>query len=438
MIKKNEMAQVEIYYQFLLHLQDFCLDNLSEGANFTRRALCLRILFYLTETIRDHFELKSSAMWNQRKFNVMMNVFNDSFEANKEMAIEIMKFIPNAVIREFSAVNLKQLESMVTSIKPPESLTASYLMEFMTKFTFNFDQFDEEKPDVAPESYLLLLWCEKLLLDGLETADKSLIVASSTNPLYGLILSVRHLLSKLDLKSIGACPLWRQFFTRLITLCKRLTLAVAPVVNNSSPEGILPKENIEGLDDDLKEEWMRIVEQTTPQIILLCSWRTIKEVSLLLGDICLRAQLINNGVGLLDVDQILGIGDHFLELLSKTKHRGAFEQCFFGFSQLCLRLWTCHERELHKLPSEMLHQMIASISGHDKENNELLSMKNLCATRRSAGLPFIIQALIISELKVSTNKNFHFVMKNLIKFCQHGEHLETRTHSLNLLRALYE
>lgn len=85
----------------------------------------------------------------------------------------------------------------------------------------------------------------------------------------------------------------------------------------------------------------------------------------------------------------------------------------------------------------MLHQMIDSISGKDKDENELLTMKKLCATRRSAGLPFMIQALITSELKVSTNKNFHFVMKNLMEFCQQGTHLETRTHSMNILRALF-
>lgn len=437
-IRKKETKLVDFYFDFLVELQELCLDNLFEGANFTRRNLSLRLLFYIVEAVHEHFKEKSADLWKtKQKFDVMMNVLNDSFEANKEMAIEIMKSIPTEVMRKFTAVTKSQLQAMVTSIKPPDSLTSSYLMEFVVKFTFNFEEFPGEQPKVSPESFLMLTWCEKLLLDGLDLAEKSLIVASSTNPLYGLVLNIRHLMSRLDLKTLGNCQLWRDYFGRLIILCKRLTEVVAPVVNNNSPEGILPNEEIEGIDAATREEWMRIAEQTTPQIILLCSWRTIKEVSLLLGDVCLRVPLINDGVGLLSVEQILSIGDHFLELLSKTKHRGAFEQCFFGFSQLCLRLWTCNEPELHQLPSAMLHQMIDSISGKDKEKNELLTMKNLCATRRSAGLPFMIQALITSELKVSTNKNFHFVMKSLMNFCQHGELLETRTHSLNILRALF-
>lgn len=436
-IKKEEKEKVSFYFQFLVQLQELCLDNLFESANFTRRTLSLRILFYIMEAVEKFFVNEGSEIWNQKKFDVLLNVMNDSYEANKEMAIEIMKFIPETTIRDFTSINLQQLEKMVTSIKPPESLTASYMMELVVKFTLNLDDFEGEKSEFSTRTLCLLTWCEKLLVDGLNVAEKSLIVASRTNPLYGLVLSIRHLIMKSDLKSVGSCQLWRDFFKRLLEICKRLTKVVAPVVNNSSPEGILPNEEIEELDEIVKDEWSAIMRSTTPQVILLCSWRTIKEVSLLLGEICLKAPLIHDGVGLLDVSQILSIGDHFLELLSKTKHRGAFEQCFFGFSQLCLRLWVCHEPELHRLPSQMLHEMIVSISGIEKENNELLTMKNLCATRRSAGLPFMIQALITSELKVSTNKNFHFVMKNLIQFCQHGKYLETRTHSLNILRSLF-
>lgn len=438
-LKKKEVVDLEFYFNFLVHLQEFCLENLVEGSNFTRRKLSLLILHYISKIIGENYPDKSSTVWDGNKLNVLMNVMNDSYEANKENVVEIMKLIPNGVVRQFCKISLRELQVAVTSIRPPDSLTAIYLLEIITKFTFNFDEFPAERSEVSPESLLVLTWCENLLMDGLALAEKSLTVASSTNPLYGLVQSIRHLLSKLDLKTLGVCQLWRNFFQRLIPVCKRLTLVVAPVVNNSSPEGILPEENFDNLDEQTKEEWKKIADQTTPQIVLLCSWRTIKEVSLLLGDICLRAPLKveGEGDGLLDVDQIISIGDHFLELLSQTKHRGAFEQCYFGFSQLCLRLWTCNEPKLHRLPSEMLNEMISSISGEDKGNNELLSMKNLCATRRSAGLPFMIQPLITAELKVSSTKNFHFVMTSLIKFCRHGEHLETRTHSLNILRALF-
>lgn len=109
----------------------------------------------------------------------------------------------------------------------------------------------------------------------------------------------------------------------------------------------------------------------TAQMVLLCAWRSIKEVrkylskytyvlcvyykqyiystsnvqvSLLLGDISHGAIIIKNAsecdvksVGTITKQHLLDIGDHFITLLSETKHRGAFEQAYVGFSKLCKR-----------------------------------------------------------------------------------------------------
>lgn len=433
--RKKLADKIDFYFNFLHRLQLFCLDNLFEGANFSRRVLSLRILYYVLEAMAQHFASKAAdaAVWDQTKFDIMLAVFNDSYEANKEMMIEIMQLVPRPVIVKHCTVSREQIQTLAMSIKPPESLTAAYLAEFYAKFILN-----DENSKVVHSSHLTLMrWCIELLREGLTLAEKSLIVASSLNPLYGLIYTVRHLIGKLNLTDLAGNVEWREFFSDLIPLARRLTEVVAPVVNSSAPEGILPREKIDGVDDETAAKWMEIVEKTTPQMILLCCWRTVKEVSLMLGDIASRAPVIGqHQAGLLTVDEMKNISEHFLDLLSNTKHRGAFEQCFFGFSQLCLRLWTSKEDELHQLPSKELQSLIGTISGETKEN-ELLTMKNLCSTRRSAGLPFVIQALITSELKVGKNHNFHFVMSNLVKCARAGEHLETRTHSLNILRALF-
>ncbi|CAO1416842.1 unnamed protein product [Diamesa serratosioi] len=430
LIRKHDPS-AENYFLFLVKLQEFCLGNLFDGANYTRRTLSLRTLCYALDAIKDHFPDRAAGIWNCEKTHTLINCLNDSYESNKEMAIEVMKFIPSEVLREHNNITIELIRKSVLSVRPVESLASSYYMEFLTKFAFPMEEFAiESASKIQPEVYLMVRWCEDLLIDGLEIAEKSLILASNNNPLYGLLLSVRHLLGKMELKELSGCLLWRALFKRLILLCKDLTTVVGPIVNNSSPEGVMPVNN----ENDVVE-----IEVTTPQMILLCAWRTVKEISLLLGDICLRAQIIKeNEAGLITTEQVLYIGDHFLELLSKTKHRGAFEQCYHGFSLLSLRLCVAEEPELHSLPGQMIHQMITSISGVDNVDNELLQMKNLCATRRSAGLPFLLQALITAEMKVSASKSaFSYVMRNLFKFCEQGDILESRTHSLNILRALF-
>lgn len=179
-------------------------------------------------------------------------------------------------------------------------------------------------------------------------------------------------------------------------------------------------------------------------MILINAWRTIKEVSLFLGDLSLRCSSIGS---ILSTNEMLEIADHLLVLMTKTKHRGAFEQAFYGFSQFAIALRLSSVAELHNLPLKILENLITSISGeNEKENDDDeqeglilgFEMKNLCVTtRRSAGLPFIVQALIISEQKIATNYNFHFVMVNLLKYARNGNQLETRVHSLNILRALF-
>lgn len=82
-------------------------------------------------------------------------------------------------------------------------------------------------------------------------------------------------------------------------------------------------------------------------MVLLCGWRSVKEVSLLLGDIVSKSKIIDDvkiadgtsELGMITKQQMLDIGDHFMTLLSETKHRGAFEKAYVGFTKLCSRLY---------------------------------------------------------------------------------------------------
>lgn len=76
---------------------------------------------------------------------------------------------------------------------------------------------------------------------------------------------------------------------------------------------------------------------------------------------------------------------HLVLLLCKTKHRGAFEQAYVGFYQLCTRLWRLTNTTLSTLPIHCLHSTLISMTGL------IPGYSKLCATRRSAGVPFMIQ-----------------------------------------------
>lgn len=118
---------------------------------------------------------------------------------------------------------------------------------------------------------------------------------------------------------------------RLIDVCFSMAAVVAPVVTNSSPEGNIPFD-LESLpaipeaDCDLSfqaesdeapelsgtavdlEEKVRLM----PEYLVVCGWRSIKEVSLILGQLTSTVPLISpdddhrslNGFGLLSIQQV--------------------------------------------------------------------------------------------------------------------------------------
>lgn len=90
----------------------------------------------------------------------------------------------------------------------------------------------------------------------------------------------------------------------LVNMCFELNSAVSQIVNNSSPEGHLPMDlNPRHLNCILQDDEEVVI---TPQMVLLCSWRTVKEISLLFGHLTSNASIYNEKTktGLLKEDQV--------------------------------------------------------------------------------------------------------------------------------------
>lgn len=66
-----------------------------------------------------------------------------------------------------------------------------------------------------------------------------------------------------------------------------------------------------------------------------------------------------------------------------------------------------------------------------------LDVKKLCATRRSAGVPFMVQGIVTTENQVCSNSALTFCMTTFMRIAKSAPVQESRTHSLNILRALF-
>ncbi|BET01279.1 Putative death-receptor fusion protein (DUF2428) [Nesidiocoris tenuis] len=427
----------ELYRNFVSWLRQFCIDSLFPGANFARRCTALNLL-----TLCREFGLWDGPGQSEENCSVLMRCFLDSYEENKILAKKLLAEVPAKTLKFDNSDYLKRyLDSAVrlaSSVRPIDSQSAAYFVSLLAAFpsvaALLFSAYQQESifkdrnvhtiPD--PSRYICCSVVLAKLKCELSIAKKSLLKAASSGPLYGQLFVLRNVIKEAIFFDLVDSQEWKCLIQEMLSIAYDCNGTVACVVNSSSPEGHLP------MDFDYDVEELRGSEdcsKVTAQMVLLSSWRTVKEVSLLLGELSETVPIsTQDDPGLISEEQVLEIGEHLSNLLAETKHRGAFEQAYVGFCKLASRLWRYPKGNLHELPGRWLAETLDEIS-----NNQKLS-----ATRRSAGIPFRIQGLVCTELEVGRGKCFHRGIKTLLELAGNPENpTETKCHALNILRALY-
>ena len=170
------------------------------------------------------------------------------------------------------------------------------------------------------------------LEEQLVSARSTLGNANTRQPLFGILYCIRMVLGSFGPKDVdGELTAWS---TKMVSLSEEVSGIVGLVLNSDSPEGHV------------------IGDASDPQTLLLCSWRSSKEVSHLL------AALVT--LGLLSGEQTRSVARFFVDLLGATVHRGAFEQAYAGFSTICGWMWSKQEHFsfLNQLLEDSLNSII--------------------------------------------------------------------------------
>ena len=96
--------------------------------------------------------------------------------------------------------------------------------------------------------------------------------------------------------------------------------------------------------------------------------------------------------------QLMEIGNYFRQQLLQSRHRGAFELAYAGFVKMTHTLWHSSVADIHCLPATWLNDLMSKVKVHDPDDQ-------LCATRRSAGVPFFVQVKAHNTSNNNYNKN---------------------------------
>ena len=189
------------------------------------------------------------------------------------------------------------------------------------------------------------------------------------------------------------------------------------------------------------------------QILLSYCWRSLKESCCLLTSLALRFSKppslssispigdSSDATGLLPENYLSRAAQWFIDLLLTTRHWGAITSIGECLTSICRELLSSTSASLNRLPYEWLNEVIDRIETSDE----------FMGTRRSAGLPFCILSLVVSEsesvdtsslLDLAMNRLF-MLAENLSDKPEHDElHLialnSPRIHVRNILRALFK
>lgn len=435
------------YTGFLRWLVTFSINSIYCKSYFGNFVLATSSIQLVIKTIEIP-ELQASIsilLASRRCCDSVLSCVSDSFEENKMKAIETLMMLPSSESYEKEITNIAY--ELTSSVNPAQSLTCQYLFKLL--------RYLERKSADDDAGFKHLNNLVRDLEECLISTSDDILPYISAKPIHSKLACIKAVLEEVDLKIvIYEKNKWRILVHKIVELSIKACHAVAAVVCNLNPEtvGHLPMD-IQPVDISYLLGTMQISPAShdnfstmTSQMLLICGWKTIKECALSLGTICNRfwwpvdcSQFLLSSYPQPWVEPVLSAADiyeiikFFEHYLMNLRHRGAFEQAYNGFLMVTKQIW--HELEFRELLVDMLDELMTDFREESLDEKKRETLKAY-TTRRSAGLPFLVQAILNTEFAHSS-RVLRSVMSCLF------EVLESRTsedyqkvHCLNILRAL--
>uniref|UniRef100_A0A1I7T7S4 tRNA (32-2'-O)-methyltransferase regulator THADA n=1 Tax=Caenorhabditis tropicalis TaxID=1561998 RepID=A0A1I7T7S4_9PELO len=378
---------VETYIGLARWMAKLAFESLSPKANFYRRIMALMqidVLFNKENFITDgkcRFanKLNLDSTLGSDRHKLVVDCLDDSYDLVQTTALGLLKKLDFGNVKMDEDKYLKEAIDLMSTTRSRNSTSAGFRMQYYLSR--------------KPERYTS---CLKRYLGDLKTRSEAVekeLMNITSLPIHPLLNMIELLLKN---------PSWEdsdeqkvkfytdECLTELLPICHQIVSIVSPVVHSMSPEGCIP-------DEVLNDIFSWMIETIAPK-------------------------------KLMPIDQIEAIGSFYWTQLTECKHRGAFESATEGFTQLCQFLWTTTIEGLPK-PKDWLDEILAALRGEK-------DLTNLCSTRRSAGLPHLVLAIVATEPK--TNENHALITATESLLNMEGKSAEYRVHSMNVMKTIVQ
>jgi hypothetical protein len=173
------------------------------------------------------------------------------------------------------------------------------------------------------------------------------------------------------------------------------------------------------VDDDDDDDDVLKSSELAPraQMIVTACWLTMKEVSLVIGELARRVEFDGGsfsdaGDGLLDHAQLRDAGNRLLTTLLTLKHNGAIEKTLVGLTCLGEALLRSGDARLSRQPREWLASLFERTTRPEQDVRDLI--------RRSAGIPFGFMAVFLAEPRGVPRTLLHEALEKLLDLAVRG------------------
>ncbi|XP_066282258.1 tRNA (32-2'-O)-methyltransferase regulator THADA-like [Branchiostoma lanceolatum] len=475
---KTQLMQIIGFVDWLVEL---CVMSTFPGACYQRRKTALELLWIVYDHLTSDWgnEPKTSqnyqtlldwaraqGSWDffaERNTTALLNCLEDGSTEVRELAYHLLlTFFPTPWCwwclgeGETGDRLFSHARQLLHSPKAQECEAGALIIKLIfnklsTQRGLDFFGAKVSDPGSSPVRFIQELL--SLLQDQHQMATSNLLQAARQAPMHGVLLALRQCLTSPSLwvqhKSQDVEQLRCQVSDLLTAVEAVLSLVLKALAGVKGQEEKEQDSEVSPSFADMGEAISSIICESgdqegeqddialTPEheLVLACCWLNIKEAGLLLGQ--LVDSVLQKDCDLLTPEQGQFIGRIYVRILTQCRHRGAIESCNVGFLTVCKRLLSHSDPQMAAIPAQILDQVLDVILGNRSTSN---------ITRRSAGLPLLVQAITASEPRGNYRPLLSRAVQVLLTTAQlplshdQGEDHTVdipQVHALNVLRALF-
>ncbi|KAH9866691.1 hypothetical protein J1614_008384 [Plenodomus biglobosus] len=387
---------------FLVWYLRFLESELRPTATYQRRITALRALMIVLRSGLDpgvpHSELAKSAQgqlnWahgvqiaNVRLVRVLLDLILDAFDDVRDTAVSVLQLcltaLPQGQQHEVFATIpgfLQRAESLMLRTGRADQADG-VARAYGLIYTLANNSFEKTGHAHFSTKLKLFEYLQSQLQETLGLAHSNLSDAVNGRPVHGTFAALTYIIDQPGFYAITAneseesSVQWLESHQKIVNSIESLWSCVHHVLCADAPEGHVPDEIEEEASLDTKE-------------ILSYSWRGLKEASTLLRTVVTKAPIGHGNRDFLTPESFEQLGRLCFTQLLELRHRGAFSTVSQTFAAFCRRCVTSKTPALQALPEAWYQETLQSIQA-----------KADAITRRSAGIPALMTALLAAEVQ---------------------------------------